>query len=195
MPYEYGWVYLAWGADFWDGAPIEPDYEWSELQRKIGNGAWVTIYSGPNRVWSDGSITYDPNGSIPVYFRVRIKDNQGLWSLWSDLYSTKMLKWIPWKIGSEETFKSNRINFALFQNYPNPFNPSTNISYSIPRNGLVTIKVYDILGKEVAVLVNEAKEAGIYSSTFNASELPSGIYFYTLTSGNFTATKKLILLK
>lgn len=85
--------------------------------------------------------------------------------------------------------------FNLFQNYPNPFNPATTIYYSISKNGLVNLKVYDFLGKEVTELVNEAKEAGNYSITFNASELPSGIYFYTLTSGNFKSTKKLILLK
>ncbi len=85
--------------------------------------------------------------------------------------------------------------FVLYQNYPNPFNPTTNISYSITKDGLVTLKVYDILGTEVADLVNEVKEAGDFSVTFNASELPSGIYFYTLTSDNFMSTKKLILLK
>jgi len=85
--------------------------------------------------------------------------------------------------------------YKLQQNYPNPFNPTTTISYSILNSGLVILKVYDILGTEVAELVNEAKEAGNYSVTFNASKFPSGIYFYTLTSGNFMATKKLILLK
>ena len=88
-----------------------------------------------------------------------------------------------------------KIEFYLSDNYPNPFNPFTTVSYSIPKNGIVILKVYDILGKEVAVLTNEVKEAGNYSVKFDASNLPSGIYFYTLTSGNFIATKKLILLK
>jgi len=85
--------------------------------------------------------------------------------------------------------------FVLHQNYPNPFNPTTTIDYAIKSTGLVSLKVYDMLGTEIASLVNEVKEAGNYSVTFNAAELPSGIYFYTLTAGNFTATKKLILLK
>jgi len=85
--------------------------------------------------------------------------------------------------------------YGLSQNYPNPFNPTTTIDYSIQWNGLVTLIVYDLLGTKVASLVNENKEAGKYSVTFNASNIPSGIYFYTLTSGNFTSTKKLILLK
>lgn len=83
----------------------------------------------------------------------------------------------------------------LEQNYPNPFNPTTTFEYSIKTPGLVTLKVYDILGTEVASLVNERKEPGNYSVAFNATNLPSGIYFYTLTSGNFIDTKKLIMLK
>ena len=83
----------------------------------------------------------------------------------------------------------------LYQNYPNPFNPTTTIEYSVGSTGLVTLKVFDMLGTELASIVNEEKEAGKYSATFNASHLPSGIYFYTLTSGNFMETKKLILLK
>ncbi|MCL4279869.1 MAG: T9SS type A sorting domain-containing protein, partial [Ignavibacteriaceae bacterium] len=85
--------------------------------------------------------------------------------------------------------------YSLSQNYPNPFNPTTTISYSIKSPGLVSLKVYDILGTEVASLVNENQEAGNYSVEFNAYNLTSGIYFYTLTSGNFVETKKLILLK
>ncbi|KAA0244619.1 MAG: T9SS C-terminal target domain-containing protein, partial [Chlorobiota bacterium] len=86
-------------------------------------------------------------------------------------------------------------NYELSQNYPNPFNPTTTISYSIKTSGEVSLKVYDMLGTEVASLVNENQEAGNYSVTFNASNLPSGIYVYALTSGNFVDTKKLILLK
>ncbi|MGE5398803.1 MAG: carboxypeptidase regulatory-like domain-containing protein [Ignavibacteriales bacterium] len=85
--------------------------------------------------------------------------------------------------------------YTLKQNYPNPFNPSTTIKFSITNNGFVTLKVYNILGKEVATLMNEEKAAGSYSVVFNARNIPSGIYFYTLTSGKFTETKKLVLLK
>ena len=83
----------------------------------------------------------------------------------------------------------------MSQNYPNPFNPITTIDYSIKSAGLVTLKVYDMLGNEVASLVNERKEPGNYNVTFDAANLPSGIYLYALKSGNFLATKKLILLK
>jgi hypothetical protein len=93
--------------------------------------------------------------------------------------------------------------FSLGQNYPNPFNPSTTIKYSIPtviasgttQSQLVTLRVYDILGNEIATLVNEEKPAGSYEVNFDASRLTSGIYFYKLQAGSFVATKKMILLR
>ena len=91
--------------------------------------------------------------------------------------------------------KQNPSSFSLSQNYPNPFNPSTMISYSIPRNSFVHLKVFDILGNEVAELVKEQKPAGSYEVKFDAALLPSGVYFYQLTAGEFIQTKKMILLK
>jgi hypothetical protein len=93
-------------------------------------------------------------------------------------------------------------DFKLYQNFPNPFNPNTTISFSIPRNTEynsvlqnVSLKVYDILGREVATLVNENKPAGLYNVQFSMNNLHSGVYFYTLKAGSFTETKKMILLK
>jgi hypothetical protein len=85
--------------------------------------------------------------------------------------------------------------FRLGQNYPNPFNPSTTIKYGLPKNSFVTLKVYDILGREVTTLVNENKMAGTYQVNFNASNLASGIYFYTIKAGDFSQTKKMLLVK
>ena len=90
--------------------------------------------------------------------------------------------------------------FRLYQNYPNPFNPTTKVKFTIPLNVKremlnVTLKVYDILGNEVATLVNEEKPSGTYEVYFDASSLASGIYFYTLRAGNYIETKKMILLK
>ncbi len=85
--------------------------------------------------------------------------------------------------------------YKLAQNYPNPFNPVTIISYSIPKEGFVTLKVYNSLGKEIATLVNEEKLSGDYKVQFDASRLASGIYYYRINAGNFSATRKLILLK
>ena len=86
-------------------------------------------------------------------------------------------------------------NFKLYQNYPNPFNPTTKLSFVIGNSSFVTLKVYDVLGKEVATLVNEEKSSGKYSVNFNANNLASGIYFYKLQAGNFTKTMKMILMK
>jgi hypothetical protein len=85
--------------------------------------------------------------------------------------------------------------FALYSNYPNPFNPSTKIRYAISQTALTTMKVYSILGEEVAALINEIKTPGIYEINFDATELISGTYFYKLESGNFSQTKKMIILK
>ncbi len=85
--------------------------------------------------------------------------------------------------------------FALQQNYPNPFNPETEIRYQIPEVSRVTLKVFDPLGREVAMLVNEIQDAGFKSVTFNASNLASGMYFYRMQAGDFVQTKTLLLLK
>lgn len=85
--------------------------------------------------------------------------------------------------------------FVLNQNYPNPFNPSTKISYSVASDAFVLLKVYDFIGREVSTLVSETRPAGIYTITFDASDLPSGTYFYTLSAGNYVSTKKMILLR
>jgi len=89
------------------------------------------------------------------------------------------------------------IQFSLSQNYPNPFNPETTINYQLPTSGFVALKVYDLLGREVATLVNEYKNAGSYNSQFSIRnyQLASGVYFYRLQSGNFSQTKKFVLLK
>lgn len=86
-------------------------------------------------------------------------------------------------------------DYYLSSNYPNPFNPTTNIKFSIPKSGMVILKVYNMLGQEVGTLINREMAAGSYKVDFNASKLSSGVYFYTIQAGNFTATKKMMLLK
>ncbi len=104
------------------------------------------------------------------------------------------------------TIESIPEEFVLYQNYPNPFNPTTKIKFSIPvtlsgvRGSLITLKIYDVLGNEITALVNEEKEAGTYEVEFNSHSgtvhnLPSGMYFYTLTAGSYSETKKMVLLK
>ena len=83
----------------------------------------------------------------------------------------------------------------MYQNYPNPFNPTTNIQFAIPHSGFVTLKVYDILVREVTTLVNEEKHSGTYTVNFDASNLSSGVYFYSIKAGNFNQTKKMIIVR
>ncbi|MFZ5947635.1 MAG: T9SS type A sorting domain-containing protein [Stygiobacter sp.] len=85
--------------------------------------------------------------------------------------------------------------FELSQNFPNPFNPETKISYTLPKESNVSLKVYDVLGDEVAKLVNEVKQAGVYNVTFNAKNLTSGLYIYKLQAENYIQTKKMMLIK
>jgi hypothetical protein len=85
--------------------------------------------------------------------------------------------------------------FALHQNYPNPFNPVTSIRYDVPRNSHVSIKVFDVTGKQITELVSGEKQAGIYETSFDASDFASGIYFYRMEAGKFSSVLKMILIK
>ena len=98
-------------------------------------------------------------------------------------------------IGIQITGTTVPAKFNLYQNYPNPFNPVSRIKFDIPQSGFVKLAVYDILGKEVSLIVNQYLGEGSYTADLNASVLSSGIYFYTLRSGNYVTTKKMILAK
>ena len=99
----------------------------------------------------------------------------------------------PVGIKEEELNTSN--NFLLFQNYPNPFNPSTTIAFSIPTRSFVSLKIYDLIGKEIITLISREMNLGKHSIVWDASDLPDGVFFYRLQAGTFSETKKLILLK
>ena len=85
--------------------------------------------------------------------------------------------------------------YSLNQNFPNPFNPETHLEFGIPNLGFVSLKVYDILGKEVKTLIYEIKNPGRYKVVFDGSSLPSGIYYYKIESGNFSQVRKMILIR
>ena len=85
--------------------------------------------------------------------------------------------------------------YSLSQNYPNPFNPVTKINFALPKQGFVTLKIYDVTGREVKTLVNEVKQAGNYTVDFNGSYLASGVYFYKIQSGDFVSVKRMVLIK
>lgn len=98
-----------------------------------------------------------------------------------------------YKDGAEEISSGYISDYGLFQNYPNPFNPTTIITYQMPADNFVSLKVFDIMGREVAELENTDKSAGTHSVEFNASELSSGIYLYRIQIGKYFKTRKLIL--
>ena len=164
---------------------------------------FVNDGSGDTRVDDDGSNTYsvDPHDTSLGYTILP----QGAWigSLVGEIkYQNSEYKLEPRKNDdfSEVTAVKKENNpvpssFALEQNFPNPFNPTTMIRYSIPKSGMVTLKIYNILGQEVATIVNGHQTAGTYTASFNASRLASGVYFYRLSVGNFNNVKKMLLLK
>jgi hypothetical protein len=154
---------------------------------------------------------YAAGGELFNYYDLA---SSGWWGLASGtvergLTDDNTMKWQAIKQIASEPSNVNITNnqpthFSLYQNYPNPFNPTTTISYNLVKvetldkvkvNVTVSLRVYDVLGREIAVLVNEEKPAGEYRVEFNASHLPSGVYFYRLSAGNYTATKKLVLMK
>ncbi|MDH3269226.1 MAG: T9SS type A sorting domain-containing protein, partial [Ignavibacteria bacterium] len=112
------------------------------------------------------------------------------------LFAERILDWLDIPVSVEDT-QSDLLpaSFELMQNYPNPFNPVTSINYQVPEATLVSIKVYDLIGREVAVLVNEVKQAGNYQVTFSSENLASGVYFYRMTTGDFSSVRKMNLLK
>jgi hypothetical protein len=109
--------------------------------------------------------------------------------------SGQVIKLIESPVGIQPIAGNTPTQYSLGQNYPNPFNPTTKIDFAIPKSSIVTVKIYDILGHEIKTLVNEYKTAGIYSIEFDASSLSSGVYFYTIHAGDFTASKKMTVIK
>jgi len=125
-------------------------------------------------------------------------------SLNFDPFNKIILKQVSTTIGIKNLSKNVPDRYFLFQNYPNPFNPSTIIRFQIPNsengkwkmeNGLVILKVYDIIGKEVATLVNEKLQPGVYEVPFSEKRLASGMYFYKLVAGNFSDVRRMVFVK
>jgi M6 family metalloprotease-like protein len=193
--HQSGRISLAWGSQWLEGQPLEPDINWSELQCQIGSaGNWTGAYEGPATSWADGSLNYDTNGTVPLLFRVRVRNSQSRYSSWSEVFYTRVMA----TSGTDHQLTNGSPlpgQSALGDGFPNPFNPATTISYQLSAPGFVSLKVYDLLGHEVAVLVNERKPAGRYTVQFHASELSSGVYLYQLRAGGVVETKKLLLLR
>jgi len=147
----------------------------------------LTAYGNDGNHFND-SINRPPNNAVPQYVADALhyaSDHLPVYALFK-FENPIGIKLISSGIPEE---------YALSQNYPNPFNPATNFGFRIPDFGLVRLIVYDVLGKEIAVPVNRNLQAGTYEVSFDAGNLPSGIYFYRLTSGDYTETRRMVLVK
>jgi hypothetical protein len=122
-------------------------------------------------------------------------DEYNWWSYTSVAPQYAVLDWFGDLVGLKELNNNVPDKYNLSQNYPNPFNPSTSINFSIPKSGLTTLKLYNVLGQEVATIMNKELTAGSYSVDFDARDLSSGMYIYTISSGDFEISKKMMLLK
>ena len=154
------------------------------IERKSGNSGWTNA----GFVAGHGTVTYpvnysftDRNLNAGIYnYRLKQIDINGNFQYFN--LNNEVSIGIPSR-------------FEVYQNYPNPFNPSTKISFDLPVDSKVNVIVFDLSGKEIVTLINDVKTAGYYTLDFNASNLSSGIYFYRIIAGNFTATKKMTLIK
>lgn len=163
---------------------------------------------------TNGELTHNNNipftgGSATVQFNYTAPALQGTDTLWAtglatnsdggsggDDWNWAVSKRIVVILPTGVTGNNSEIkDFSVSQNYPNPFNPNTIISYQIPKPGFVTLKIYDVLGNEIAVLLSRDQNPGSYDISFDGSNLSGGVYFYTITAGDFKETKSMLLIK
>jgi len=198
------------GGDFEYGVQIcntsDAGANWKYSSLELFGQAYSVDFRTPNEGWMalgysrNWAVTYDSGNtwkSIPVtdsadLYSVDFTDSLHGWAVGDQ---GVILKYVPVSSGIVSHNATMPESAYLEQNYPNPFNPVTNLEFGISDLGFVSLRVYDALGKEVAVLVNENKNPGRYKVDFDGSGLASGIYFYQLTSGNFTETRKMNLIK
>ena len=158
------------------------NYGFEIERRQIGAHNWQKVGFAAGNGTSNIEHTYsytDQVQSGTYAYRLKQIDNDGAFEY---SYESEVI------VGAPSAY-------TLRQNYPNPFNPATVISYDVPKNEAVSLKIYNALGQEVMILVNETKEAGSYTERFNASNLPSGLYYAKLTIGTMTKTIKMTLVK
>ena len=176
------------------GFQIYDGFDDSEKWQAISGGVSKTT-AGPgdiSNVTSAGPFSINSGDSVKIAFAILAADNKTALDAAVNQARVKYQEILILDVGDIKTIPQQ---FSLEQNYPNPFNPSTKIRWQSPVSGHQTLKIYDLLGNEIATLVDEYREAGRYEVEFNATGLSSGVYFYKLVIGNFTATRKLILMR
>ena len=176
-----------WNAiDAQDQAIVEASYN--------GGSTWVTIISwGGTDVRNTHEVKPLPGATNIPNLKIRFKSIQPGWDWWWTIDNVTIKGDLVTGVANNEGQIPK--TYALWQNYPNPFNPTTKISFDLPKPGFVTLKIYDILGKEVANLVNEVRNAGRYNIEFNGGNLSSGVYYYRIQAGEFMQVKKMVLIK
>ncbi|MBK7104439.1 MAG: T9SS type A sorting domain-containing protein [Ignavibacteriae bacterium] len=177
---------LTWNAN------TEPDINNYRVYRKRNSEAWVLTGTTSSTTFTDFDVTTTYLHGDDIYYKISALDVNGNSSGFSSIVwiEARLLKEV---IAQDISSKPNEFN--LRANYPNPFNPTTTITYEIPYSSKVNLNIYDIQGNMVAKLVDESKSAGVHSIQFNASNIPSGVYFYKLTAGNNSDMKKMLFLK
>jgi photosystem II stability/assembly factor-like uncharacterized protein len=187
---------LASPVDGLTNVSLNPTFSWqaatgaSTYQFQLSADAAFLTSSIVDSSLTGTSISVGPLSlAVTYYWHVRARNDGGL----SPFSSTRRFTTIQ-TTSVDQTGGDIPETFALSQNYPNPFNPSTTISYSLPKSAVVSLRIFSALGQQVAFLVDGQKEAGYYRTTWNAN-VPSGIYFYRLQAGEYTETKKMILLR
>jgi hypothetical protein len=153
------------------------------IDQNVGSGTWVTVLERMIPARSDARVILSDAMSPVVSGKVLRAD-------------ALRFQWIrDGATGVQRKEIARVLTFGLAPNYPNPFNPETSVEFSVENEGPVSLAVYDVLGREVALLVNEARPAGTYRISWNAANMPSGIYFCKLTAGATTQTRKMVLMR
>jgi hypothetical protein len=177
--------------EWFTGYTVDSNY-WNWLN----NGYIQSVYGsntedGPVTITAQAPVTLNPGESIDVFYSMALGSNETIMLEGIAAADVKYQSLFT-SVNDPNAFPDK---FFLGQNYPNPFNPTTKISYRLEKRGLVTLKVYDLIGNEVTTLINQEQSAGLHQVDFNASELSSGLYFYSIKANGFTQTKKMILIK
>jgi hypothetical protein len=181
-----------WGEKFPTGYVVEARIPFALLASKFKDNVFVPV-EGYRIKLDIGVNDADATGEREGILTYSPIDQDMSWadvSLWSYTWIGNL--WNPVSVEK----KNNIVNtYSLAQNYPNPFNPTTKITYTLEKAGLVSLKIYDVLGRLVTTLVKEQQNSGLHMITFNASNLTSGIYFYQINSGSYSSTRKMMLIK
>lgn len=175
----------------------DPDSGGTPIIGANGTNTVSTNRAIPSRLESDVQLKWVLPSGLPQYPRIYAVLDEG--NSITEIHENNNKGFNVLGIQTISSIKDENytipVKYVLYQSYPNPFNPTTNIKYSIPNSGMVSLKVYDILGREVTSLVDEYEKSGTYTVRFTAKNLASGVYFYRIKAGKFVQTKKLMLLK